>query len=92
MTRCKVGDLAITEGAPMDNGLLVEVLSPYPEMTVLGPCWLIRSMGSPFHMELNRRAMQCVWLDIMLKPIRDPGDDAVDETLCRLPRVVEEVI
>jgi len=67
---CKPGDLAIVVG-PVDDekwlGKILRVLHLHqnPE---LGPCWLTDCDKWNF-------------TDASLRPIRDPGDDAVDETL-----------
>jgi len=87
---CRQGDMAMTCGAPMDNGLLVEVLEPRGVHGYYGKLWLIRSLGSRFHIEPNVRSRLAVWPDCMLRPLRDPGPDAVDETLQRLPAPVLE--
>ncbi|MGJ7611133.1 MULTISPECIES: hypothetical protein [unclassified Variovorax] len=78
---CQKGDLAMTRGAPMDNDLLVEVLEVREIHPVLGQLWLIHSLGSKFHIDPGVRDAHAIWPDCMLRPIRDPGDDAVDETL-----------
>ncbi|CAA2106063.1 hypothetical protein [Variovorax paradoxus] len=78
---CKPGDLALTHGAPIDNDILAEVLELREVHGVYGQLWLIRSLGSPFHITPTTRHMLVVWPDKMLRPIRDPGDDAVDEML-----------
>jgi len=78
---CIKGDLAITKGAPMDNDLLVDVLETREVHAVYGPMWLVRSLGSPFHIDPGVRDAFAIWPDCMLRPIRHPGDDAVDETL-----------
>lgn len=78
---CVKGDLAMTRGAPMDNELLVEVLELSEMHEVFGQMWLVRSLGSKFHIDPGVRNACAIWPDCMLRPIRDPGDDAVDETL-----------
>jgi hypothetical protein len=85
---CVKGDLALTCGAPYDNDLLVDVLEAREVHPVFGQLWLVQSLGSKFHIEpapREVRSHRAVWPDRMLRPIRNPGDDAVDETLQRLP-------
>lgn len=86
---CVKGDLAFTKGAPMDNDILVEVLELREVHSVYGQLWLIRSLGSPFHITPTILRDLAVWPDCMLRPIRHPGDDAVDESLqwLRIPEV-----
>ncbi len=76
---CKQGDMAVTFGAPMDNGLVVEVLHALPFHRTHGPCWMVRSLGSPFHWNPNEPRHTVGWPDAMLKPIRPQPDDAVDQ-------------
>jgi hypothetical protein len=86
----KRGDFAITFGAPMDNGILVEVLGRFNGAGTrmeYGPCWHVRSLGSPFHITPTRTSPVCVWPDKLLRPIRDPGDAATDESKAWLPPV-----
>lgn len=78
---CVKGDLAMTHGAPMDNDLLVDVLELSEMHRVFGQMWLVRSLGSKFHIDPGVRHACAIWPDCMLRPIRHPGDDAVDETL-----------
>lgn len=80
----KAGDMAVTFGAPMDNGLLVEVLA-VNVMTHPEALHHIKSLGSPFHMTPATCSADCYWPASMLRPIRDPGDDAQDETLAWKP-------
>ena len=87
---CEPGDLAMTFGAPQDNGLLVEVAEPDvlpPDLDAerWGPFWNVTSLGSPFHVEPGVYAKTVLWPDRLLKPLRDPGDDAKDEMLRPLP-------
>ena len=88
---CKPGDLAIIiQGftTTRNIGKLVTVLGPahqagcwivrcdHPLKTVLGGADGIRSESTVGPIE-----------DYRLRPIRDPGDDAVDESSAWLPRV-----
>ena len=81
----KPGILALTFGAPMDNGLLVEVIEGREVHAVFGQLWHVRSLGSAFHITPTRRSVRAVWPGCMLRPIGDPGADATDETLTWLP-------
>jgi len=85
---CKPGDLAVIVSSKANLGKLVEVveflgIDPYFGGRVWysdGPCWLIRSVGSPlqadnFH---PRFLMAAPIEDARLRPIR-PGD-LEDET------------
>lgn len=101
--RCRQGDIAYVVGAgtPGLNGCMVVcVRLADPESywpTAPGPTWTIRSVakgrplpcmnpfGGVFFSEERPLADSC------LRPIRDPGDDAVDETLLRLPSPRQEV-
>lgn len=78
---CKLGDLAVYVGkeAPEANGQLVTVVRS------IGSYW---PKGQAWHVEpgLNTRKRNPHHVfDIALKPIRDPGDDARDETLSWKP-------
>jgi hypothetical protein len=88
----KPGDLAVTFGAPTDNGLLVEVGEevsvPEPEFRFWGRFYNVTSLGSPFHIDPGVREQSCYWPGRLLRPIRDPGDDAKDEMLRPLPHEV----
>jgi hypothetical protein len=88
---CKPGDLAITHSAPLDNGLVVEVIerpaSDAQYSNTFGPCWIVRSSGSYFHIEPGVRSELAIWPDAMLRPIRDPGEDAECESKAWLPPV-----
>lgn len=82
---CKPGDLAITVGAPMDNGLIVEVMIGGPWMHPwLGPCWRIHSLGSKFHYAVDETRAIVKWPDSMLRPIRG-GDLAEEDETQDLP-------
>jgi hypothetical protein len=86
------GILAMTFGAPMDNGLLVEVLAPHQVHPVFGQLWLVESLGSKFHITPTYRHQRAAWPGCMLRPIGNPGPDAVDETLVGKPAPVLEEI
>lgn len=90
---CKPGDLAITVGSMRgdQDGRLVEVLraSTPQDVEEWEPgAWYVRVLGGPLYMHAangKRPFTYCSLRDRNLRPIRDPGDDAVDETLQRLP-------
>lgn len=85
------------------DGRVVEVVHRTPEGRVLMPagywslssadCWLIH-LQSPTPIMLRdgswRMTIYAVCPDNRLRPIRDPGDDAVDEMLRPLPSPVDE--
>lgn len=86
---CKPGDLAIVVAigvnprCPPRVGAIVKVghaSSVWPEHWVLDPPVIDPADGCMVHVK-----------DAHLRPIRDPGDDAVDETLLRLPSPRQEV-
>lgn len=98
---CKPGDLAvIVDSAFAENvGLLVSVLAAADSYEG-EPHWTVRSVGSPIKFEWYEDGqptgelgfdMQTDSPDADMRPIRDPGDDAVDETLLRLPAPSKEV-
>lgn len=78
------GDLAMIVGASDEHGAphvgkVVQVLAPsayYPK------CW---ETGPLLHSCIN--GCRIAWLDAHLRPIRDPGDDACDESAAWLPPV-----
>lgn len=83
---CKPGDLAVIVATQdpywlKDIGRLVNVLAPFGD----GASWFISPVdGSGF--ECRGRVFQKMGeYDRNLRPIRDPGDDAQDETLQWLP-------
>ncbi len=85
---CKQGDLAvlIRVVSPHCNpnlGRFFEVLRP----TVLDgePAWTIRIVGTPGVNDQGHELREGKARDRSLRPIRDPGDDAQDETLSWLP-------
>lgn len=47
--------------------------------------WIVESQGAPLNCSNGRRVMTRPFSDRNLRPIRDPGDDAQDETLEWLP-------
>lgn len=88
---CKPGDLAVVVGGrfPQNVGKLVRVIEPQPGRS---GAWLVEclaSMASTYGVLSAGAIATC--FDAQLRPIRDPGDDAVDETLQWLPAPSKEV-
>lgn len=85
---CKPGDLAVIvrtlpPGAFL-LGYVVEVLHQVADVDQ-GPAWLVRlqrDITNPISGEIGSEG---VAPDAFLMPIRDPGEDAQDETLQWLP-------
>lgn len=102
--RCKTGDRALVlrgvNPQSMHAGKIVEVLDMQLMDSVHGPIWNIR-LPSAVAVVLVNKAGKTVGVggfsnvtgcpDAWLKPLRDPGDGAVDETLKRLPAPREAV-
>ena len=95
--RCKPGDLAVVVGAtihPSMNGRIVRCIrllgaqEPIDGVSWKNPnglaSWLVSSEGSPMPWGGGPFVMRRAIADRFLRPIRDPGDDAVDETLRQL--------
>ena len=93
---CKPGDIAriVAPFAPMGVGHVVEVVRRAKEFEWLGAC-SFRHAGPTFGwvcagrvpMEDGEVLHELVIADECLRPIRDPGDDAVDESKAWLPPV-----
>ena len=89
---CKPGDLAVTVGLrnPANNGRIVTCIRLVSEdediegfnwsSTIPGTSWLVQSAGG-FLWWGCEMVMKRAIADHCLRPIRDPGDDAQDETL-----------
>lgn len=71
---CKPGDLAVVVRAKQDPAWIGRILTIVEWSDLVGG-WVTRPMPEGY---------QAV-ADYCLRPIRDPGDDAVDETLLRQP-------
>ena len=96
---CKQGDLAIVVKADSLNfGRLVRILRPWingeePRWSESEFLWFVESVGAPlivpdgFHKGLRTKRP---FADSSLRPIRDPGDAAEDETLSWLPAPSKE--
>lgn len=55
-----------------------------------GPVWLVEAQGGPL-LWVGDAVMRRAFSDACLRPIRDPGDDARDETLDWLPVQAKEL-
>ena len=100
---CKQGDIAYVVGAttPGLNGCMVVCLCPAPYESywepVRIPAWTVRSIAEGRKLPCMGKFGNLFYRDerpvddSLLRPIRDPGDDAVDETLLRLPSPRQEV-
>jgi len=92
---CKQGDLAIIVRSKAGNeGRLCTVLEMLGENPFYdgfpwnfrdGPCWLIEYAGTPAFDNFGQKYKRAPIPDAWLRPIRDPGEDAQDETLQWLP-------
>jgi|GEM_PF-3476124 len=87
---CKTGDIAVIKaGLGLYSGHLVTVeqlAGEHPRYPRLGVMWFVRPIGfAPFDCTLNERGLFLL-PDGLLRPIRDPGDDAVDEMVLRAGR------
>lgn len=85
---CKPGDLAVVlRGgcglAAANKDRIVEVLRPYPFIIDGEHSWIVSGGGL-----VDPEGLPCRLLGIKdsdLRPIRDPGEDAQDESLSWLP-------
>jgi hypothetical protein len=50
-------------------------------------CWVVEALGSPIKKGSGKAYRICPAADKYLRPIRDPGDDARDESAAWLPPV-----
>jgi len=97
--RCRKGDLAVVVRdleAPLNVGRLVHVLG-FGDCKDFYPCptppsgieWVVRPVtkliGWDDAFQLVDDVGDCLYPDDDLRPIRDPGDDARDESLSWLP-------
>tara|TARA_B100001250_G_scaffold410687_1_gene437636 strand:- start:766 stop:1104 length:339 start_codon:yes stop_codon:yes gene_type:complete len=64
-------------------------------------CWVFKFLGQPKDVPMyngfkdfigTRKAQYAACHDRWLRPIRDPGDDAVDETIVRLGKPVPDEV
>lgn len=89
---CKPGDLAvIVKSLAGNEGRLVNVVNsdvymlPGDLSGMPHPLWRVRSLGEPVRSTIGWIDKEFAFPDAWLKPIRDPGEDATDETLTWLP-------
>jgi hypothetical protein len=83
----KPGDLAIMVTCGIDRavGLIVEVLTAATDKG-FGPMWNCSAVsGAKSDTGFCLPGERCLIPDAWLRPIRDPGDDAVDEMLLLVP-------
>lgn len=100
---CKPGDLAVIVRVNANTkeslGRIVEVVhAEHPSTYILAfgineelPRWLCRGVGGPLKTHSGQVFDAVVIPDFALRPIRDPGDDAQDETLQWLPVPTKEL-
>lgn len=85
---CEPGDLAVVIRSPDERniGLIVKVLEAHP---YLFGWWYVDTAGRGYAANRNGAPVsgsrRVRVRDTDLRPIRDPGDDAVDEMLRPLP-------
>lgn len=101
--RCRVGDIAVIVGSgnPQNIGKFVEVLRPSDDSTPEIPQWECRAttilhgydfVGNVCMRECTVMPGSLVDVDDQdLRPIRNPGEDAQDETLQWLPVPTKEI-
>lgn len=97
---CKPGDLAYYANSGRNYGTLVTVgaawkvsadgRTKFGAFTMIGngPAWMCRAVGRPLIQPFAGKEVQFYETpiaDSSLRPIRNPGDDAVDETLINNP-------
>jgi hypothetical protein len=89
MTRARIGDLCVIVNGPANVGRFCTVVGPSPVYE--SGWWWVRMHGGPaigqFHDKPGMMALATEGniQDFRLRPIRDPGDDAVDEMVRPLP-------
>lgn len=97
---CKPGDIAYTVAPYVrcGRGYVVRVIRRAAEVEVFGPARFTQPLGGVAWVCEGSVMMDTGFLEPMtaiddscLRPIRDPGEDAVDETLQRLPAPREAV-
>lgn len=88
---CKQGDLAVMVRSDYEEnvGALFEVLEYSPWR---GHDWKCTNITRAMTAEGWQKPGAVNWaIDADLRPIRDPGDDAVDETLLWVPSPAKEI-
>lgn len=91
---CRPGDLArIVDGGSYTDRLVevVRVHGLLPKYAALGVLWFIKPIGFTPHDCDMTPAGEFLFPDNRLRPIRDPGDDAVDEVIQRIGTPHKEV-
>lgn len=87
---CVLGDIAHIKAAGIPGegpfvGRLVECVEWAFDDDWFGPIWLVKPLGwLPPAVDLNEQG-HFAFPDSLLRPIRDPGPDAVDESLSWKP-------
>ncbi len=93
---CKPGDLAVTlHSSPDQKGRFVTVVKAYSGSFGRSSArWWVCTTPSPFRTEerVEKSGALVLIHDDYLRPIRDPGDDAQDETLQWLPVPQRETV
>lgn len=87
---CKIGDICyvINANNPANNGKIVEIVGftlqawGRRQEILDGPFWT--TVGASIVNFSGERGVEVAFRDHQLRPIRDPGPDAVDETLREL--------
>lgn len=90
---CKPGDLArvMPNQETIEQGCvdkIIRVLQTVPHMFTGKPCWLYE--GPLFRCQCGCGGIVTALADYVLCPIRDPGDDAVDEVIIRLGKPISD--
>jgi len=99
---CKPGDLArIVKMAPQEPRSLDSIVTVlhagrpgfYPAVGLIGeqPVWIVECSTPLTLAHTGKKGRRFAVPDAFLRPIRDPGDDATDETLAWLPSPIREV-
>lgn len=86
--RCKPGDLCVIVSAtnPKNRNRFVTVLPGEPRSIEGYDCWLVSSPTPLAVLSPDGSAGYQAWVpDAWMRPIRDPGEDAQDETLTWKP-------
>lgn len=94
---CKPGDLAVyVRSGAMNLGRIVEVIRFAGEHPIFegrrwcrgsGPCWVVRSSGSPLSTSGGDEFMVVIAPDAFLRPIRPPSQEDETETVKEMESV-----
>jgi hypothetical protein len=94
---CRPGDLAMIVGSRLaaNNGRIVRVLRymgdvKFTSGKVYPDCWLLEGRLAERCTRSEALGGDAIQPDRLLRPIRDPGDDAQDESLAWLPPVPKD--